>query len=353
MTEDISAFDKLKAFIREFHGGKSASGGKEITKKCHICGDSRDPKSRHMYIGVDGQTGLIVYNCFKCTSHGMVSSKFLREMDPYHDTREVGEAVDKWNRTRMKDPKNIVLRSVEGKKIYNPRIVIRDDPDSRYKINWFNKRLGTNLSPNDLCNLKIIVNLKDFLSANYINSITRQAQVVDILDKCFMGFLSVDNSYINLRRVVPEGKLPEFIDKRYVNYNILGKLDNTFRHYIVPNVINTLSPEPIKIYIAEGGFDALSMYLNVVQNKEQCIFSSIGGKSYFMMVKFFLENYGFINVEFHLCPDGDISNDEMYYIANILAPFNIPVFIHRNSYPGEKDFGVSNTRIIDSCMRIL
>ena len=353
MSEDISVFERLKSFIREFHNGKSASGGREITKKCHLCGDSRNEKSRHMYIGMQKDTGLIVYNCFKCNSSGIVSSRFLREMDQFHDTMELGRDIDRWNRERMNDPRNVVIKNIENSRIYSPRWFVRDDQDTAYKVAMFNKRLGTNLSAQDLCNYKIVINLKDFLYANYIKNYTRHPDVVEILDRYFMGFLSIDNSYINLRRLAPEGKLPEFIDKRYVNYNVLGKIDNTFRHYVVPASINTLSLEPIKIYIAEGGYDALSLRLNVIDNPNQCIFSSIGGKSYFMMVKFFLEKYGFINAEFHLCPDGDVPNDDMYYIAEIIRPFNIPVYIHRNTSPGEKDFGVSKNRIIDSCIRIL
>ena len=51
------------------------------------------------------------------------------------------------------------------------------------------------------------------------------------------------------------------------------------------------------------------------------------------------------NVEYHLCPDADVPDSKMYWIANILRPLGIRVYIHRNNFPGEKDFCVSHDKI--------
>ena len=75
------AFESLKQYMVENHRAKLVSGGREILKRCHICGDSRDQSDAHMYIGM--KNGSIVYNCFKCNAGGVVDGKFLRDMDCY------------------------------------------------------------------------------------------------------------------------------------------------------------------------------------------------------------------------------------------------------------------------------
>lgn len=40
------AFESLKAYLIQNFNAKPASGGKEIIKRCHFCGDSRDPSDR-------------------------------------------------------------------------------------------------------------------------------------------------------------------------------------------------------------------------------------------------------------------------------------------------------------------
>lgn len=351
-TNQISLFEDLKEYIIDFHGGKIASGGKEITKKCHFCGDSMDPKSRHLYIGIQKNTGLLTYQCFKCHAQGLVDGKFIRQLSMGDDVSGLCLAVNNYNKEIYSKPQNRILRDIESITIRNPNFSIRESQESILKMKKFNKRLGVNLSPQDFANLKIVVNLKDFLYFNNISTYTRNQEVIDYLDMYFLGFSSIDNSYITLRRMIDEGKLPEFIDRRYINYNIFGKQDNSFRHYVLPGSVNVLDPRPIKIYITEGIFDSQSLYFNVVEDKSQCIFSAVCGSSYINIARFFIENYGFINCEFHICPDADISNEKMYWISEQLKAFNMPIYIHRNLFPGEKDFGVSIDRIKEGIIRI-
>ena len=44
MTNDRTseAFEALKQYLIDNHNAKIVSGGREILKRCHICGDSRD-----------------------------------------------------------------------------------------------------------------------------------------------------------------------------------------------------------------------------------------------------------------------------------------------------------------------
>ena len=344
-NNNSEAFEALKTYMRENHKAKLASGGKEILKRCHFCGDSRDPSSAHMYIGMRGEA--IVYNCFKCNASGLVDGKFLRDMGCY-DTNIMYLCQEQ----NKKNSTNNSYRS-SGNRMIKPRLLNIPLSNNEYairKLQYISNRLGTTFTPFDAARFKIIINLKEFLNFNGITSYTRNAEMVDLIDKFFVGFLSIDNRYVLLRRLVPEGKLPKFIDYRYINYNIFGENDDGVKYYTIPTQINPL--QPLDIHIAEGAFDILSIYMHVAPLGTNGIFAAIGGKSYSSLVRYFIVNYGFSGFNLHLYPDSDISMDQMMRIKEDISNFNIHIYIHRNIYQGEKDFGVSMDRIIDSCNKI-
>ena len=183
------------------------------------------------------------------------------------------------------------------------------------------------------------------MSSNRIDKLTRHKNIVDEFDRSFLGFLSMDNSYLVLRNLRP-GKVYEKIDKRYQNYNIFGKLDNSKRNYVIPTQVNTLDPNPIHIHIAEGTFDILSVFFNLRgQNPYQNIYSTIGGNQYLNQVKMFLTEYGLFNSIFHLYIDNDVPQYKIDVVKKELTNLKIPLYIHWNGYIGEKDFGVNPSRI--------
>lgn len=340
--------DDIKQYILEnVPDARPASGGKEIVCRCRLCGDSRDPKSKHFYIGFANDS-VILYNCFKCGSSGVFTPKMLRMFDLY-DSTEIAIELDRYNKEMMKLPKNRIYSDTAIHRLNNN--FISDNDLSLAKLRYINNRLGTNLTYQDILNMKIVLNLKDLLRSNYINSYTRHENIVDELDTSFIGFISYDNSFINMRNL-RSGKVHKSVDTRYVNYNIFGKVDNSKRYYIIPTNINLLDPNPIKIRIAEGPFDILSIYHNMVEDKYNNVFASIGGKAYLNIIKFFIQELGLINIELHIYPDADIDDWSMYNIRNYLDPFNIDIFVHRNTYPGEKDFGVSKDKIKESITQI-
>lgn len=342
------AFEALKEYLVQNHNAKLASGGREIIKRCHICGDSRDKSDAHMYIGVNN--GVIVYNCFKCNAGGAVDGKFLRDMDIY-DPNIINLVQDQ---NKSSSSSNMSQSGSIGN--YKKRVMMIPMSDNEYaqkKLAYLNNRLGINFTQGALISFKIILNLKDFLNANGITRYTRHPDLVDLLDKFFIGFLSMDNNYVILRRLVPEGKLPQYIDTRYVNYNIFGS-NSASKFYVVPTEINPTLP--IRIHVAEGCFDAISIanhnMMTAAEPTANNIFAAVSGKSYVSIIQFFINTFGFINFELNIYPDNDVSDTEMQRIANILAPFYIQTYIHRNNFPGEKDFGVSMDRIDASVYEI-
>ena len=69
---------------------------------------------------------------------------------------------------------------------------------------------------------------------------------------------------------------------------------------------------------------------------------------------YFLRDLYIPNSELHFYPDNDKFGtiERIRKIINQIPDKTIPVFIHRNNHPGEKDFGVSLDRIEEAVIRI-
>ena len=62
--------------------------------------------------------------------------------------------------------------------------------------------------------------------------------------------------------------------------------------------------------------------------------------------------YGITGFDLHLYIDNDINIKNLYSIKSVFKPFNINIQVHRNTFPGQKDFGVSVDMITDSVMTL-
>lgn len=333
----MASLDLIQNLLASLPGSSLVADKRQILMRCHICGDSPNPANAHFYIGpLKDESKPLQFDCKKCGAYGLFDGEALRNIGIY-DYTLIGQ-VNEYNKT-------IFDSSVGGtynlsKAVYTlNNSFVTDDNISLAKLGYINERLGTNLTLNDCLANKIVLNLKDLLIANNIQKITRHPDIIEQLNRYFIGFVSYDNCYINMRRLCKDGKVYKTIDKRYINYNIFDKIDNSMRFYIPPASINLLSPEPVHIYATEGPFDILSVKYNISIGNN-CIYISAGGKSYLSAIKFVIGHLGIINAIIHLCPDGDVDDYQMYNINNYLAPFNLPTDMLRNAAPGQKDFGV-------------
>lgn len=348
------AFDRdsyRNTLLENIKSAKPASGGNEIVCRCFYCNDSKDLSHGHFYISIPKDDETSEFYCQKCHSLGYVTHKKLLEWGIFNPTLSVELA--KYNKRVLKLAKN--KKHVFDDTVYNLNnsfITMNERTDK--KLSYINKRLGLNLGYNEILANKIVLNLKDLLMQNNITEYTRKEFIVNQLNDWFMGFLSFDNGFVNMRNLCKkEGVLYKNIDQRYVNYNIFGKYDNTKRFYVIPNNINLTKPEPIRLHLSEGAFDLLSIRYNVRGNMSHDIYSSINGSGYMGLCRYFINVMHLINLEVHIYPDADIDDDMMYDIADNLAIFNIPIYIHRNIYPGEKDFGVKPDHIKEYTRKIL
>ena len=339
---DVNLYKRF--LLDKLPNAKEASGGSEINCKCVYCSDNK----RHMYVSIPkNEEDPSMYNCFKCGAKGVVTDKVLQEWNVYEDSMAV--ALINHN------------KKVKVKNVINQRMVAslsnryaKDDKLTRDKLDFINRRLGTDLTIKNCLDLKIVLNLKDLLSQNNITQYTRHNHIVNELDMGFVGFISLDNSFVNLRRIVPEGTVYKEIDKRYVNYNIFGKYDNAERFYTIPTVVNLNATERIKLHIAEGPFDILSVYLNL-RNQEPGIYTCVAGSNYVGIVRHFILTMKLNYIEIHMYPDEGSGGEEykLRYITELAAPMGIPVYIHRNKMLGEKDMGVPLDRIKEEIYQLI
>ena len=317
---------------------KLASGGSFVNCRCFYCPDGSSPDSKHFYIAMPKDDEPAWYYCHKCHCSGLVTHKTLIEWGIFDQNMavELNEHITYCG----KKPKN---QKYYDRTVYSlTNTFTQDDENSRAKLAYINNRLGYEFTYAELKKLKIVLNLKDLLLENRVTKLTRHENVVDQLDANFLGFISIDNAFLNMRKLCADGKVLPTIDKRYINYKVFDKFDTSERFYTVPTEIDLNTPERIKIHISEGPFDILSVYKNL-RHEEKGIYSCVAGSNYVGLALYFLQTFKIPFTEFHFYPDNDKfgSNAVMQRAANILAPLQSPIYIHRNTSPGQKDFGVS------------
>lgn len=340
--------------INNIPGARLVSGGKEVLTRCPRCGDSRNPRNAHFYIGLGDENIPPMYHCKKCDEGGVFTFEKLRWFDIYDSN--FGLSLNTYIKNFNSKLGNKINMFTGIYNIKHSRIT--QDQLTFSKLKYINDRLGLNLTLEDIVSKKIVLNLSDIIMENNITNFTRSPDVMKTLDDSFIGFLSYDNGFLNMRNLNPNND--GFLGKRYINYNIFNKIDNSKRYYILPTNVDLL--RPVTIHIAEGPFDILSIYYNLVRNDDNNIYCSIGGKSYLNCIKFLFENLGLINVSINIYIDSDIKDETMVQLKRYLEPFQIPIFIHRNRYivsesrygdiVYEKDYGVPANRIKDTIIRI-
>lgn len=336
--------------LTKIPSAKIASGGRAINCRCMYCPDSKNPNSKHFYISIppDDNTPSLYY-CHLCHNSGVVTYEKLIEWDIF-DQEVAIDLVTHNKRCSIHGRNQQYYQKISHYIIYN---TTTDSELTRVKLNYINNRLGCNFDYKELRDLKIVLNLYDLLNDNSITHLTRNPDVVDQLDKNFLGFISIDNAFLNMRRLCDKGLVYNSIDKRYINYKIYDKFDTSERFYTIPTKIDLLQPQRVKIHVAEGPFDILSIYKNL-RNEEPGIYTSIGGSNYLGIAMYFLERYKLSYCEFHYYPDNDKygNRNRMQRIAEYLRPMNIPMYLHRNTFEGQKDFGVSPNLINEAIERL-
>ena len=340
---DIESF---KNYLKdEFPEGVIVSGGTEFVCRCRLCGDSDDSMKKHFYISLAHPTGLIMYNCFKCGNGGVLTPKKLRSLVSGCSTDLLLD-LSAFNKEKLRG-----IPYLSTKKIL-PLVYdyIEDTDINGLKLKYISKRLGANLTYQDLIDNKIMLDLGSLIRRNNLE-VSSFKYVMNELSDFFVGFIGLNNGTVNMRNLNP-GNVSKIIDKRYLNYALYQSIDNSRRFYTIPTTCD-FNAQKLRINIAEGPFDINSIFFNLRgRNRTNEIYSAIGSKAYVSVIKMYLQDFGILNPEFHIYADNDVKDFEFDRIIEILEPIGVGSYLHRNGYTGEKDYGVPLSHIKDSCSEL-
>ena len=342
---------KFRDMLLSLFQNPSTNGAKtEVIINCPFCAKDGNPDNgKHFYMSLGLDNKPPMYNCFRnMNHHGLLTAAILEQISDYPtliDYNLLDDIKEEFKRSYIKSKYTIdTLEFTYNKNLnFNNKInSISDLVD--IKKSYICSRLGVDLSIDELCRIKTIFNIKDFLLQNNIQYFTRTPEIMDIFNTYFVGFLNNTNSYIVLRNMV-HGKLDlknDYMNKRYAHYKIIENAISG--NYIIPSECNILNH--IDIHISEGIFDILSIYYNLRDmNYKNNIYVAMGGNAYLKTVKYFIEDLGLIDIDFHIYIDNDIENKVLSKVKKLTDSLLIDTYIHMNSYSGEKDFGVPKNRI--------
>ena len=340
----MSIQDELRNHLHYLFPDAKDNGAKtEVMINCPLCKrEGHEDHGHHMYISL-GYKGAPQYNCFKDSTHkGLLTKEALSSLvdNPVLINDDLMDKL-KSNSKREYSKVRYTIRN-NGKYNFKVSPYIREEDE--LKRQYICKRLGLNLSFDELLKDKIVFSLTNLIKYNYINQLTRNEYIINCLDKYFVGFLTNNNSSIIFRNITSgDIKLPESISDRYVKYKLFNN-NPFFGYYIIPSLCNLY--DMIQIHLAEGTFDILSVFYNLRDaNRNNNVYISIGGNTYEKVIEYCICELGIVNAEFHIYIDNDIKK---YVLPNIQRTFKnleINIWIHVNTFTGEKDFGVDKNHI--------
>jgi hypothetical protein len=211
--------------------------------------------------------------------------------------------------------------------------------ENSYKKKYIEKRLGIELTFAELVQLKCIFSLRDFLMVNNVERLTVNVDRAKRLNNDYVGFLTMQNEYINFRDTTGKNKL------RYDKYAILENMVDAVKMYTIPNKVDVLSTDEITINIAEGMFDVLGIFYNINnQNTKNQIYTAVCGSGYMNVIKHFIR-LGFIGKNITLKIFSDSDKDVYFYRKTIAyaKQFVGNIYLIYNTL--EKDYGVPKDQI--------
>lgn len=336
-----ASLEHLKNALLQMPRAKTSISGSEISFRCPFCGDSKsDPYAASFSVNVDPTSERFgQYQCFRaaCLTHGIIDSEFMYmiNLDKYEAEKDINKFIH--NRNIKIDGK---YKSRTKKELYN--IINTRDELAEAKRSYINKRLGLNLSYEDIYKLKINLCLDDLLRINEIKIPSDKSFYYQNLSNYGISFISAYNDYVIIRDISKNGKLR----KRYTNIPIFGKDETISKAYAMPGKLDLLSAEPTVINIAEGAFDILGVYYHVKPDKKysnQLYLAACGAGIENTLISF-IRQYGLINCKINIFADADVDISKFKGIKKLesyLVKFDVRVFYNTL----EKDFGVPKNKI--------
>lgn len=306
---------------------------KELNVRCPFCGDSvKNASSAHLSIRIDPNDDQpLVFRCLRCNTTGIFNGTTLTMIGHYNNTSGVN--IERYNRLSCK--KHGLTMSKKGLNLKFPKLEITDS--ILQKHSYIENRLGVKLDVEELYSKKIVYDFIGLMRYNKIDKLYGSADHLKALQNDHVGFLSARNDFINFRDMTGN-------HKRYYIYKIKRDLDTTGKFYIIPNKIDPFSNDIKTINIAEGVFDILGIYYNILNKYDyNTVYAAINGSGYLNVIKYILEQGLLCDVNVNIFSDNDRAPDYYRNMIRTISPFVNDVRLFYNSIG--KDYGVSKNEV--------
>jgi len=329
------------------------SMGTQHTVRCPYCGDStKHSNHAHFSIKIDlSDDGPMLYNCLRCPVSGILTNDVLAELG----LSLSGESYTQMNKFAKSSARKMFNTTGEYTVTQLKIPQYEDNSLNRPKLEYLKQRIGADFSFEECSDLKILLNLQDFVRINEIPGFAncKSDKILNILNENYIGFLSTNNNVITMRNINPT------VDKKYRYYKLMinAFYNNPNSFYGVPKSYDIMYTKPVDVHITEGTFDILSVYKNLIgEDTERNFFYAACGFGNVRIIKYLLY-YGLnTNVNIHIYADKDKSDyDHKKYLRTIKDTDLVwikNIYIHRNAFPGEKDYGVPLDHIDDTFMKL-
>lgn len=318
---------------------------REYVTRCPFCGDSVNSKNKgHLYMKIDlNDESPIQYHCFKCESGGILNPSNMPLFGI--DDEDLKNGIEKLNGSSRSQRQTRILERNEVKSFdfIIPEIERND------KSKYIEERLGISLRDVDLEEMKYISSFKEFLKTNQVPPMCKD-NIVDFIDSNYVGFLSFGNSHILFRDISGKQNI------RWLKYPITEESKQNRIFYSTKLAIARMETEPIRINLAEGIMDILSVKHNLGYNTQKDINIAVSGKSYDKILLFMISNTFFgSNVTVNIFSDNDAGfNDKknatkttVEWYRDKIGTFK-PLFQNINIFYNMigKDVGVPKEKIV-------
>lgn len=263
--------------------------------RCPYCGDSTKLDHGHFYIKVDlTDNSPIVYYCHKCPAHGAMNKETLEllgidDSDIASGIKELNKNNKNYDRKKINTSDELLVFDYKV-----PPVKYRSD-----KIKYIENRLQVSLTQTDVKELKVVESLKEFNKFNGIKPCCKP-WIEDIIDKCYVGFLTTGSSHILFRDIT------EKQEYSWLKYPITEESKKNRIFYSIGSSIDVCTEGDITINLFEGVFDALSIHLNFEKYNDNTVNIAVGGKYYEFIIMYLVSNGLFgSNVTVNVYADND------------------------------------------------
>lgn len=313
-----------------------------VSTQCVLCGDSKkDPNKKRLYILCDPTRpeDPVVFNCFNCFETGVVSRKMISDIaSGIKMTIDPTKLLMESNKDAKKDDGTIkrLVKGVSKPLSYTlPPMTMR--PSSIRKYQYLVNRIGYQIPIEDFERLKVVWNISDYAEANNIR-LPKTSISLETMNECYIGFLSTMNNAIILRDITNTQRF------RWFKYYLVKPNDALGNqcYYNVKNQIDIFSRDPIRIIIAEGIVDTLSVLYNFyggVQGNNVFV-STCNGTFEPCLMTYFLKGLVGENIHVEIYLDNDTRYrcfDMREHILPFVGNMKTNISFYRNRI--KKDFG--------------